>query len=70
MLQLPIDREPALASIATIRSDPADVVLTWELHSTNGAQYTDDLRGRIWPAKGAWSGVLHTAPVKVKLVED
>ncbi|NNE91192.1 MAG: hypothetical protein HKN23_06055 [Verrucomicrobiales bacterium] len=62
-------RPKAQPAFATIFGDPTEALVTWELHTANGAEYADDLKSRIWPAKNGWSGLLHTAPVSVKLVE-
>ena len=56
-------------AIATIKvKNTTEALVTWELHTANGAEYSEDLKSRIWPAKGGWSGLLHTAPTEVKLV--
>ena len=40
-------------AVAKIYSEPTKALVIWELHTANGAEYTDDLRSRVWPAKGA-----------------
>lgn len=62
-LILEID-EPA---VTTINARPTDALLVWHLHTANGAMYTPDLKRRLWPARGGWSGLLRTAPTKVSL---
>ena len=59
-----IPREPGTNFVET---QPIEAVVTWHLHSANGAEYTADWKRPLWPAKGGWSGVLRTAPVTVAL---
>jgi hypothetical protein len=60
----PEDGKPA---VTHIKSKPALALVTWHLHTANGAIYSRDLKRRLWPARGSWSGLLRTAPVRVHL---
>ena len=46
------------------------VTVTWHLHTTNGTEWSKDLKSRHWPARGGWSGVLSTAPQRVQLRDE
>ena len=56
--------QPAVTHFNTL---PGTVSVTWHLHAANGAIHTPDLKRRLWPARGSWSGLLTTAPQKVQL---
>gem|GEM_PF-2641311 len=60
----PVDDKQA---VTQIKSKPTTALITWHLHAANGAIHSKDLKRRLWPAKGGWSGILTTAPVAVKL---
>lgn len=60
----PTKEQPA---VTHINSKPGDVVVTWHLHTANGASHSYDLKRRLWPARGSWSGLLTTAPVQITL---
>ena len=61
----PRDNEtPAVTHISAV---PTTAWVTWHLHTANGAIYSSDARQRLWPARGSWSGILTTAPVKIQL---
>ena len=62
--------EAAKPALSTILAEPGEAVVTWRLHSANGAQYSPDLKRRLWPAKDGWSGLLETAAVKVRLKSE
>lgn len=61
----PDEGQPAVTHIS---AEPTVARVTWHLHTANGAAYSQDLKRRIWPAKGAWSGILTTAPTVVQLL--
>ena len=50
-----------------ITSAPTEALVTWRLHTANGAEHSKDLKSRTWPAKGGWTGILETALLKVSL---
>jgi hypothetical protein len=54
-------------AVTTITGPPTGALVTWHLHTANGAEYSQDLEKRTWPARGGWSGILETAPTKVTL---
>jgi hypothetical protein len=54
-------------AVTTITGPPTNALVTWHLHTANGAEYSKDLKRRTWPARGGWSGILTTAPGKVSL---
>jgi hypothetical protein len=65
---------PAARIFATISGTSSNLsggrheaVISWHLHCTNGTEWAEDLRKPLWPAKGGWSGVLETAPLRVTL---
>jgi len=60
----PAEGKPA---VTYINSKPTTAMVTWHLHTANGAIYSQDLKRRLWPAQGSWSGLLRTAPTRVKL---
>jgi hypothetical protein len=53
-----------------INATPTEALVTWRLHTTNGAEHSKDLKSRLWPARGGWTGILETAPLKVALLGD
>lgn len=60
----PAEGKPA---VTYINSKPTTAMVTWHLHTANGAIYSQDLKRRLWPAQGSWSGLLRTAPIRVQL---
>lgn len=60
----PPDGKPA---VTYIKTKPTAAWVTWHLHTANGAIHSPDLKRRLWPAKGGWSGLLRTAPVRINL---
>lgn len=61
---------PPAGTFATLFTGNGEATVTWHIHGTNGTEWNDDRKQRLWPAKGGWTGVLHTGPVKVKLVQN
>jgi hypothetical protein len=59
-------QEPART---TLIHKPVEALVTWHLHTTNGTAWDLKAEERTWPAKGGWSGILETAPIKVTLAE-
>jgi hypothetical protein len=62
---------PIFATISGTSSNLSEgrheAVISWHLHCTNGTGWDEDLRKHFWPAKGGWSGVLETGPLRVTL---
>ncbi|MEJ6581027.1 MAG: hypothetical protein QNL33_16035 [Akkermansiaceae bacterium] len=58
------DEKPARTIIT---SPPTETLITWRLHTANEAEDSDDPTSRTWPAKGGWTGILETAPLKISL---
>ena len=61
------DSDPENPDITKLETEVKEAVITWHLHTANGSAYSKDLRKQLWPAKGGWTGLLETAPQKVKL---
>ena len=47
--------------------EQAEALVTWHLETANGAEYSKDLKHRLWPTKGGWSGPLRTASIRIAL---
>jgi len=60
----PAEGKPA---VTYVNSKPTTAMVTWHLHTANGTIYSQDLKRRLWPAQGSWSGLLRTAPIRVQL---
>lgn len=58
------DGKPAVTHIS---AKPTPARVTWHMHAANGTAYSGDLKRRLWPAKGSWSGILTTAPTEIHL---
>lgn len=54
-------------AVTYIKTKSTTAWVTWHLHTANGAIHSKDLKRRLWPAKGGWSGLLRTAPLRVNL---
>jgi len=54
-------------AVTSITGPPTEALVTWHLHTANGAEYAKEDGHRTWPARGGWSGILKTAPTKVSL---
>lgn len=59
--------EKGQSAVTHLNTLPGEVSVTWHLHTGNGAIHTSDLKRRLWPARGAWSGILTTGPQKILL---
>jgi hypothetical protein len=62
-----LTREYGGRAVTHISARPTTAQVTWHLHAANGAAYSKDLKRRLWPAKGSWSGILTTAPTEIHL---
>ncbi len=59
--------KPAKSIIA---GTPTEAEVTWRIHTANGAESSKDLKSRLWPARGGWTGILEIASLKVALIGD
>ncbi|MCR9200629.1 MAG: hypothetical protein NXI04_18485 [Planctomycetaceae bacterium] len=62
--------EHGAIAVTHVTAEPMAARVTWHLHTANGTAYSKDWKRRIWPAKGAWAGVLTTAPTEISLHPD
>lgn len=64
---LGLAQEDGKPAVTHISAKPTTARVTWHLHTANGAANSKDLKRRLWPAKGSWSGILTTAPTEINL---